>query len=56
MGQAGVISVVVHYALREGSIELRELPAPPELVEDEALLSPQRRRGIYSRPGLAESR
>ncbi len=29
---------VVHYALREGAVELREVPTPAELLDDEVLL------------------
>jgi L-iditol 2-dehydrogenase len=32
---------VVHYALREGAVELRELPRPAELADDEVLLATQ---------------
>jgi L-iditol 2-dehydrogenase len=39
MSGAGTISAVVQFELREDAIELRELPAPPELAEDEVLLS-----------------
>ncbi len=32
------MAAVVHYALREGAVELRELPKPTELADDEVLL------------------
>lgn len=35
------MTAVVHYALREGAVELREVPAPPVLGEDEVLLQTQ---------------
>ncbi len=34
----GRMSAVVHHALHEGAVELREVPAPAELAEDEVLL------------------
>jgi L-iditol 2-dehydrogenase len=37
MAQA-TMSAVVHHALREGAVELREVPAPAEIAEDEILL------------------
>jgi alcohol dehydrogenase/L-iditol 2-dehydrogenase len=35
------MSAVVHYALREGAVELREVPRPGELADDEVLLATQ---------------
>lgn len=32
------MSAVVHYALREGAVELREVPRPADLADDEVLL------------------
>jgi L-iditol 2-dehydrogenase len=32
------MAAVVHHALREGAVELREVPAPAEIAEDEVLL------------------
>lgn len=32
------MAAVVHYALREGAVELREVPAPAELADDEVLV------------------
>jgi len=32
------MAAVVHFALREGAVELRELPTPAELADDEVLL------------------
>ena len=34
----GTMSAVVHHALREGGVELRELPAMADIAEDEVLL------------------
>lgn len=38
MTRSATMSAVVHYALREGGVELRELPAPTEVGESEVLL------------------
>ncbi len=35
------MAAVVHYALREGAVELREVPAPTQLADDEVLLQPR---------------
>src|SRR5260370_16042610 len=32
------MAAVVHYALKEGAVELREVPAPSALADDEVLL------------------
>ncbi|PYV21137.1 MAG: Zn-dependent alcohol dehydrogenase, partial [Acidobacteria bacterium] len=32
------MAAVVHYALKEGGVELRELPPPGNLADDEVLL------------------
>lgn len=36
---AGSMAAVVHYALKEGAVELREIPAPETLADDEVLLA-----------------